>query len=458
MHDAFGLHCPGGEQLIREAGRTGWLVFTEAIGSDQLDRSGKDFQPWARDGIQAIVRLNNGYHPGGTIPCSNEYAQFAARCGNYVAASQGASRWIIGNETNYAIERPGGEQGEVITPQLYARCFRACREGIKAAGAHHQVLVGAVAPWNNQTQYPGNEVGDWVVYLADILRELNYECDGVAVHTYTHGADPSLITSEAKMDPPFSHRRYNFRAYIDFCRVIPPDLPVYITETDEDVAWLDQNIGWVQAAYAEIDRWNQANRPFIHCLALYRWPVIDKWYIEGKNGVINDFKQALSSERNQELGPSLAYPVPPDTPVSQHFGENEAYYSQLPGYIVPLKGHNGIDFACPVDTEIYATDDGVITRARCDEWGFGLMIMIRHEWGESLYAHLNQVCMGVEQRVTKGQKIAYSGKSGNVTGPHLHFGIKLNDYNSADGWGGYSNPWPLFQLNHRVLMPLVGGK
>ena len=49
------------------------------------------------------------------------------------------------------------------------------------------------------------------------------------------------------MDAPFDKRRFHFRAYIDMMDAIPDamrDLPVYITETDQDVPWLDANNGW----------------------------------------------------------------------------------------------------------------------------------------------------------------------------------------------------------------------
>lgn len=193
--------------------------------------------------------------------------------------------------------------GEVITPQMYARCYRLCRDAIHAVAGHgaDQVLIGAVAPWNDNTRYPGNERGDWVKYMQDILHSLDTNgCDGIAMHTYTHGANANLITSTAKMNPPFSDRHYHFYAYIDFMNGIPEEmrnLPVYITETNQDVPWRDENIGWVQAAYAEIDRWNQQlGGQQIRSLVLYRWPRIDKWYIEGKDGVIADFRDALLND------------------------------------------------------------------------------------------------------------------------------------------------------------------
>ncbi|MCB0099779.1 MAG: hypothetical protein KDE46_28795, partial [Caldilineaceae bacterium] len=83
----FGLHEPGGEQHMLDAGKPGWLVFTEAIGSDPNDTSGKNFTSWSNQNLGILCRINNGYEPGGTVPNSAQYADFAKRCANYVRAS-----------------------------------------------------------------------------------------------------------------------------------------------------------------------------------------------------------------------------------------------------------------------------------------------------------------------------------------------------------------------------------
>ncbi len=102
----FGIHEPGGERYMKDAGHPGWIVFTEGIGSNPQDRSGRDYRPYSNQGFGIITRLNNGYAPAGTIPNSSQYRDFAARCANFVAASPGCKTWIIGNEMNYALERP----------------------------------------------------------------------------------------------------------------------------------------------------------------------------------------------------------------------------------------------------------------------------------------------------------------------------------------------------------------
>ncbi|MGB3219559.1 MAG: N-acetylmuramoyl-L-alanine amidase [Anaerolineae bacterium] len=297
----YGLHDPGGEWVMEQAGAKGWILFTEAIGADPNDRGGRDYSDYGNRGFGVMVRLNNGYEPAGTIPRSDRYNDFARRCANFVQNSRGCTIWIIGNEMNHPVERAGGAGGEVITPELYARCYRQCREAMHLVQPQAQVLVGGAAPWNPSTTYPGNPNGDWVLYFADILKLIGpTNCDGFTLHAYTHGDDPNLIASDATMNAPFQNRRYNFRTYQDFLNAVPASmrsLPCYITETDQgDIAWTNRNTTWVQRAYGEIDWWNrQPGNQVIRALILYRWPQVagDRWGIDGKQGVIEDFRETF---------------------------------------------------------------------------------------------------------------------------------------------------------------------
>ena len=337
----FGIHDFGGEEHMRAARKQGWIVFSEVLGHDPNDLLGKDYSSFSRQGLGVIVCLNNGYFPQGTLPLSSEYADFARRCANFVEASRGCNHWVIGNEMNYAIARPSTAEGieerkhvddmpasdptlrslpdrfsallnesdrmianevaggeELITPQLYASCYGMCRQAIHEVEGHEkdQVLIGAVAPWNSQTMYAGNPSGDWIKYFQDILLQCGASgCDGITLHTCTHGANPTLILDNSKL-PDFPQYHCHFQAYRDFMHAIPVNmrqLPVYITETDQGGPWENVNRGWIQAAYAEIDRWNRQNAQKIRALALYRWPQLDRWHIKGKGGVIEDFRIAL---------------------------------------------------------------------------------------------------------------------------------------------------------------------
>ncbi|MBK9031378.1 MAG: peptidoglycan DD-metalloendopeptidase family protein [Myxococcales bacterium] len=93
-----------------------------------------------------------------------------------------------------------------------------------------------------------------------------------------------------------------------------------------------------------------------------------------------------------------------------------------------VKGHFGTDFACPVGTPVWAAADGVITQ-RGPHGGAGNMLTIRHANGlVTIYMHLSKFVSGfdVGSRVSAKTVVAYSGNTGLSTGPHLHFGVKLN--------------------------------
>jgi hypothetical protein len=320
----YGLHDPGGENLMMVDGiAKGWVLVTEEIGANPKDNSSKDYRNL--NGFGVIVRLNHAYGPNGTIPLQGKYNDFAHRVANFVFNSQGCHIWIIGNEMNMENEQPrkadGSNHAEPITPRRYATCYKSCRDAIHALSEHSsdQVLMGAIAPWNAQTpyeadpggQYRANKIpgapadypyngffGDYIFYLHDILVTIDSitDCDGIAIHAYTHGTDPGLIFSNTKMGAPFANYNYHFRTYIDQMKIIPltmRHLPVYLTEMDQDQAWEDVNKGWVKNAYSELNSWNVSNQQ-IRAAILYRWSKADKWNIDGKQGVQNDFKDAIA--------------------------------------------------------------------------------------------------------------------------------------------------------------------
>lgn len=293
----LGLHEPGGEWLM--ADYPGPIVFTHQLGDNPADHGGFDYRQWSDQGHTIIARLNYGYGSAGTIPEYGRYNRFAVRCAKWVDSSEGCGIWVVGNEPNHPQERPGGIP---ITPLMYADCYTAVWHAIKglAAPEKHQVVTAPIAPWNNQTGYPGNERGDWIWYFTDMLQlimmRINGFPGGIGLHTYTHGHDAALITDESTMDVPFQDRRYNFRCYQDFMEAIPGDLrhlPVYITETDANDPWSNINNGWILGACKEIGRWNETEEQPIQALVIYRWPRIDKWYMVGKQKLHKDFRAAV---------------------------------------------------------------------------------------------------------------------------------------------------------------------
>ena len=88
--------------------------------------------------------------------------------------------------------------------------------------------------------------------------------------------------------------------------------------------------------------------------------------------------------------------------------------------------HDGIDFSAAVGTPVYAIAGGNVTRAGV-VGGFGRLIEIDHGQGlVSRYAHLSESKLSRGDAVAPGSQIGQSGRTGRVTGPHLHFEVRLN--------------------------------
>ena len=115
-----------------------------------------------------------------------------------------------------------------------------------------------------------------------------------------------------------------------------------------------------------------------------------------------------------------------------------------------FKGHNGLDFGCPTGTRLLAADSGEVIRVDYEAGGFGHHVLLRHRWGESLYAHMNRVTVSVGQTLDRGAAIGESGNTGAGTGPHLHFGIRITPYRRTDGWGGFTDPQPFMNESDLV--------
>lgn len=116
--------------------------------------------------------------------------------------------------------------------------------------------------------------------------------------------------------------------------------------------------------------------------------------------------------------------------ISQGFGCNSYWFEQWePNCPFPHRIHTGIDIAGPWGTPIIAADTGIIYLYP-GYYGYGNYIIIIHGHGYStLYGHTASFARGLHsgQIVARGTVIAYEGSTGNSTGPHLHFEIRVNN-------------------------------
>jgi murein DD-endopeptidase MepM/ murein hydrolase activator NlpD len=115
----------------------------------------------------------------------------------------------------------------------------------------------------------------------------------------------------------------------------------------------------------------------------------------------------------------------PQAQISQSFGPSqlalEPPYAGFPHF------HTGIDLVEPFGSPIYAADDGVVALVGSSSGGYGNYVVIAHTSGlDTLYGHLSTALVKVGQTVTQGQPVGLEGSTGNSTGPHLHFELRIN--------------------------------
>ncbi|WP_244470475.1 M23 family metallopeptidase [Microvirga vignae] len=88
-------------------------------------------------------------------------------------------------------------------------------------------------------------------------------------------------------------------------------------------------------------------------------------------------------------------------------------------------GNEGINIAVPEGTPVKAAEAGTVTYAGSEVKGYGNLVLVRHDNGYvSAYAHNGSLSVKRGEQVKRGQVIATSGQTGNVTSPQLHFEIR----------------------------------
>lgn len=151
-------------------------------------------------------------------------------------------------------------------------------------------------------------------------------------------------------------------------------------------------------------------------------------FLEDKDQVedqINEYltnAKVLGEENNLgRIGDiKLIWPLPKAGVISSRFGLRDA----------PLQGastyHQGLDIAISKGTPIFATADGIVTTSTYSQ-SAGNYITINHEERlQTVYMHCTERFVDVGDSVSKGMIIGTVGSTGNSTGSHLHYGIKID--------------------------------
>ena len=112
-----------------------------------------------------------------------------------------------------------------------------------------------------------------------------------------------------------------------------------------------------------------------------------------------------------------------------------------------MGSHKGVDLSSPMGKDIFAALDGQVV-ASGRQKGYGNYVALDHGNGVvTYYAHCNRNFVRVGEIVRRGQKIAEVGRTGNATGPHVHFELRLD--------GAAQNPLPFMNDSEEVSADMV---
>ena len=162
------------------------------------------------------------------------------------------------------------------------------------------------------------------------------------------------------------------------------------------------------------------------------------------DSVLSQIEQAVFAQQNVQVTAQLIAQDPvlaatgklltpiPHATITQGFGPTlytfEAAYAGFPHF------HTGIDLAVPLGTPVFAAADGVVALARPmtdssgNLVGYGNYIVVQHDTGlKTLYGHLLAIGVKEGDVVKRGQLIGLVGSTGNSTGPHTHFEVRIDN-------------------------------
>ena len=139
-----------------------------------------------------------------------------------------------------------------------------------------------------------------------------------------------------------------------------------------------------------------------------------------------DIQSMIAELERQEAANSITstgtyiWPLPGYSPGSAYGWRMHPIYNEM-------RFHAGEDIGAPSGTPILAADSGMATVIPDNGNGYGNYIMINHGGGRvTLYAHMSAFAISNGATVNQGDVIGYVGSTGNSTGPHLHFEVRVN--------------------------------
>lgn len=135
--------------------------------------------------------------------------------------------------------------------------------------------------------------------------------------------------------------------------------------------------------------------------------------------------ESLDGDETGSPAPAASVSVPSRMPLN-NAALTSSYGMRTHPVIGGRRAHKGVDLAAPTGTPIYATADGVVSKAERFS-SYGLYVSIEHGAQiQTRFAHMSRIAVANGERVNKGDIIGYVGSTGRSTGPHLHYEVRID--------------------------------
>ena len=150
--------------------------------------------------------------------------------------------------------------------------------------------------------------------------------------------------------------------------------------------------------------------------------------IKALEAAVAEERKRLAAEQGRKYdGGVFTWPAPSSSRISDDYGMRIHPTLNIEQF------HNGVDFAAPKGTAIYAAYDGQVVAATYSNT-MGNYVMIDHGGGlYTIYMHASALYVSKDDIVVRGETIAAVGSTGRSTGNHLHFSVRKD--------GAYTSPW-----------------
>lgn len=148
--------------------------------------------------------------------------------------------------------------------------------------------------------------------------------------------------------------------------------------------------------------------------------------VRGQGGGSSGYGASFNAQRLGGKGGGGMYASPEGMVTAMYGAQDNELWASSGGK------HTGTDIAMPVGTPVEAAMDGKVVSTNAGA-NYGMSVVLDHGNGyQTVYGHLSERLVNLGDTVSKGQKIAKSGNTGNSTGPHLHYEVRFGQNNPVD--------------------------